>query len=310
MLNDTINKYTYDAKNRLTSVTAPGNLVTNYVYGADGARVEKQTPSGNIYYDHDFDGSLAATYTLSGTTLTATTEDVWLNGGHLGFIGGTANAAMNLSALDWVGSVRTRVDPSGNIISADRNLPFGEGQTEFISGWGDQDDTIHFTGKERDAESGLDNFGARYSSTMGRFMSPDWSEELEAVPYGQLSNPQSLNLYAYARNNPLSLVDPDGHENCSTSSLDGKVFSTNCLTTYTSHDVNPDSLEIPGNRKLMQPGVNYGDAHKPNLIGGCPLGNMPHGADRAVPPLCEKGFSRCCFLFHGFGWLVLHVGRN
>jgi RHS repeat-associated protein len=138
---------------------------------------------------------------------------VWLNGGHLGFIGGTANAAMNLSALDWVGSVRTRVDPSGNIISADRNLPFGEGQTEFISGWGDQDDTIHFTGKERDAESGLDNFGARYySSTMGRFMSPDWSAVISPVPFGHLENPQSLNLYAYVGNNPMSRTDPDGHE--------------------------------------------------------------------------------------------------
>src|SRR5207302_4223608 len=34
--------------------------------------------------------------------------------------------------------------------------------------------TYKFTGKERDAESGLDNFGKRYdSSSMGRFMTPD-----------------------------------------------------------------------------------------------------------------------------------------
>ena len=71
----------------------------------------------------------------------------------------------------------------------------------------------HFTGKERDTESGLDYFGARYyGSTMGRWMSPDWSAKAEPVPYAKLDDPQSLNLYAYARNNPLSNVDTDGHE--------------------------------------------------------------------------------------------------
>jgi len=70
----------------------------------------------------------------------------------------------------------------------------------------------HFTGKERDTESGNDYFEARYySSNMGRFMSPDWSAKEEPVPYAQLDDPQSLNLYSYVRNNPLTRVDADGH---------------------------------------------------------------------------------------------------
>lgn len=69
-----------------------------------------------------------------------------------------------------------------------------------------------YTGKERDTESGLDYFGARYySSSMGRFMSPDWADKPEAVPYSTLDNPQSLNLYGYVLNNPLSHADADGH---------------------------------------------------------------------------------------------------
>ena len=61
-----------------------------------------------------------------------------------------------------------------------------------------------FTGKERDAESGLDNFEARYlGSSLGRFMSPD-------PMGGHLQDPQTLNRYAYVRNNPLSLTDPTG----------------------------------------------------------------------------------------------------
>jgi RHS repeat-associated protein len=69
-----------------------------------------------------------------------------------------------------------------------------------------------FTGKERDVESGNDYFGARYyASSMGRFMSPDWSDESDPVPYAEFENPQTLNLYSYVLNNPLRSTDPDGH---------------------------------------------------------------------------------------------------
>jgi len=64
-----------------------------------------------------------------------------------------------------------------------------------------------FTGKERDSESGLDNFGARYnSSSMGRFTRPDpimFSKQ-------KLLDPQQWNMYSYARNNPLRFLDPTG----------------------------------------------------------------------------------------------------
>jgi RHS repeat-associated protein len=69
-----------------------------------------------------------------------------------------------------------------------------------------------FTGKERDQESGNDYFGARYyASSMGRFLSPDWSAKVEPVPYSKLDDPQTLNLYSYVLNNPLMLTDADGH---------------------------------------------------------------------------------------------------
>lgn len=62
------------------------------------------------------------------------------------------------------------------------------------------------TGKERDSESGLDYFGARYfGSSMGRFMSPD-----PLLSSGRPWNPQTWNRYAYALNNPLRYTDPTG----------------------------------------------------------------------------------------------------
>jgi len=66
--------------------------------------------------------------------------------------------------------------------------------------------TDQFTGKERDAETGLDFFGARYmASAQGRFTSPD-------APFNdqQPEDPQSWNLYSYTRNNPLAHVDVNG----------------------------------------------------------------------------------------------------
>lgn len=75
---------------------------------------------------------------------------------------------------------------------------------------------LHFTGKERDSETGLDYFGARYfSGAQGRFTTPDWSARPQPIPYADLANPQTLNLYAYVANSPLVRFDIDGHIDCS-----------------------------------------------------------------------------------------------
>src|SRR5271170_1520833 len=69
-----------------------------------------------------------------------------------------------------------------------------------------------FTGKERDTESGLDNFGARYdASSLGRFMTSDWALKPVDVPYAKFGDPQTLNLYTYVENSPMNRVDADGH---------------------------------------------------------------------------------------------------
>ena len=82
------------------------------------------------------------------------------------------------------------------------------------------------TAKERDIETGLDYFLARYySATQGRFLSPDeftggpdelfyFGDNASQDPtfYADLRNPQSLNTYQYSYNNPLRWVDPDGHD--------------------------------------------------------------------------------------------------
>src|SRR5207249_8294120 len=63
-----------------------------------------------------------------------------------------------------------------------------------------------FTQQERDNETGLDYFGARYyANTQGPFTSPD------NIAYSKTVDPQTWNEYAYCRNGPLARTDPDGH---------------------------------------------------------------------------------------------------
>jgi len=109
---------------------------------------------------------------------------------------------------DRLGTARIVTNSSGTVQDDSDFYPYG-GERVIASASGNH---YKFTGKERDSESALDNFGARYySSQYGRFLTPDWASHPEAVPYADLENPQSLNLYSYVKNNPLSRTDPDGH---------------------------------------------------------------------------------------------------
>jgi RHS repeat-associated protein len=115
--------------------------------------------------------------------------------------------------LDGVGSVRLVSNQAGAEVERHDWLPFGEewcpGPPPGVCGPMASGQPRRFTGKERDGETGLDYFGARYySSTVARFTGIDplytWQENL--------GDPQRWNRYAYGRNNPMQFIDPDGRE--------------------------------------------------------------------------------------------------
>ena len=125
-----------------------------------------------------------------------------------------------------------------------------------------------YTGKERDTESGLDYFGARYyASSMGRWMSPDWADKPEAVPYSDLSNPQSLNLYGYVSNNPLSKDDPNGHDP-SDLTYDGQAHT---ITLTSSDGKTVGSWPAANNVAIHAPAPNY-DSTIPSYCKAAVLG--------------------------------------
>jgi RHS repeat-associated protein len=105
--------------------------------------------------------------------------------------------------LDALGSVRAVTGATGTLLRRHDYEPFGDELAPSLV----VSDRKMFTGQERDRETGLDYFGARYyRADLGRFTTPD---PVKITP-GQVLDPHTLNAYAYANSNPLKFVDPTG----------------------------------------------------------------------------------------------------
>ena len=191
----------YDAENRNTVVNSSGSAYVTYSYDGDGHRVKKliNSTGAMTYYVYDAMGQMAVEYSTQAPTTTGT----------------------SYMFTDMLGSVRTITDQTGVAVENYDYLPFGRMLSSSQNGRAnlnfpnDPDDPTtnptsrtpqKFTGKERDAETGLDNFGVRYfSGPEGRFTSPD-----PLLLSAKLEDPQTWNRYVYARNNPLRYTDPSG----------------------------------------------------------------------------------------------------
>lgn len=189
---DGAHSYTYDAENRLVSVD--GGVTANYSYDHKNRRYKKVVGAASTHYIWE-GGQVIAEYDAgSGAAL-------------MNYVsaGGKLIASMGGGILKWYLSDRlsTRLilDNNGNILGRQGHLPYGEE----IVGTGDQQKR-HFTSYDRDTESGLDYAVNRYyGQYVGRFTSVD--------PYSgsnDIGNPQSLNRYTYAENDPINLTDPLG----------------------------------------------------------------------------------------------------
>lgn len=229
---DGINSYLYDGEGRICAMqqsVAGIRTMTQYLYDAGGNRVAKGSIS-SWSCDTTSNGFTATTVFVLGLHNEQMTELTWGANGwqweHTNVEAGGLSATYNADRSgvtegplyfhlsDWLATRRQQTDYAGNPVLNFAGLPYGDGlQAIPVSNLDVADGTEqHFTGKERDTESGNDYFGARYySSMLGRFLSPDWSSKEDPIPYAQFEDPQSLNLYSYVRNNPNSHVDPDGH---------------------------------------------------------------------------------------------------
>jgi RHS repeat-associated protein len=200
--------YDWNAEGQL----ANGNGST-YTYDGDGRRVLKshETSSANFYW-YGMDGNvLDETDDTGSTTNSAFNEYIYVNGVRYARRDYQKNAYYYFD--DQIGSARSMAYvPAGTrtatVCYEGDFYPYGA--ESIVTNTCPQN--YKWTGKERDAETGNDNFDARYySSVYGRFLSADWSAVPVAVPYANLTNPQTLNLYAIVHDNPESFADLDGH---------------------------------------------------------------------------------------------------
>jgi RHS repeat-associated protein len=194
--NQTGHTFAYDAENRQTGYDG-GNPVTggaSYAYDGDGRRVKKLSGSGTTIFVYNAMGQLVAEYTDAQPTSSGT----------------------SYLTADSLGTPRVITNSNGSVIGRHDYLPFGEeiaasyGGRSAVTGYPATDGVRQqFTQKERDIETGLDYFGARYyGSTQGRFTGCD----PKLLGIKQVINPQRWNRYAYVLNNPLALYDPDGQD--------------------------------------------------------------------------------------------------
>ncbi len=186
---------------------------------------------------YGFGGELLAEYSYGGAPSSPQKEYGYRSGQLV--VAAESSSNVKWTVTDHLGTPRIVVALGGGLAGVTRHdyLPFGEelmvgmGNGSIRTGAGGMGYVVDavrqkFGSKERDDETGLDYFEARYfSSKQGRFTSPDeftggpdelftFVEDTSINPtfYADLTNPQSLNKYQFAYNNPLRYVDPDGHE--------------------------------------------------------------------------------------------------
>ena len=186
----TTQRFGFDSQNRMTGFQ--GDTVERYIYGEGETRIAKTAAGETTYYVHsDY-------------------EEVWRDGERIEVIKHYRSGQQKVATrdedglkyiyADHLGSSSRMANAAGKQVKAIWYMPFGGDAKER----GDAKARYRYTGKEKD-DTGLYYYGARYyDDALGRFLAAD-----SILP--DVYDPQQLNRFAYVRNNPIKMVDPDGH---------------------------------------------------------------------------------------------------
>jgi RHS repeat-associated protein len=184
----------------LASAISAGSLANATASGSSISITSKINGAASDYSLSS--GSSTSQGSFSSASFTVSTSGSALTGGS----GGTF-----YYVEDLLGTSRVMTTDNGVVCYDADFYPYG-GERSYTNTC---PQTYKFEGKERDTETGNDEFGARYySNRFGRWLSADWSAVPVPVPYANLSNPQTLNLYSMVSDDPESFADLDGHYIC------------------------------------------------------------------------------------------------
>jgi RHS repeat-associated protein len=185
-------------------------------YDAAGRMTRLSEPSRGLEVTTDYDATgqmVRETTTVSGArrTLLVPFPGVEVRDGQITvqvFLGTLRvltlgpGAAVTQPMCDLLGSARSVLTEGGAVVASAAYKPYGEPRGGEVA---DSASTLRFAAAHRQDESGLLLMGWRhYDPSMGRFIEPDHV-------LASLYDPQALNRYAYARDNPVNLTDPSGH---------------------------------------------------------------------------------------------------
>jgi RHS repeat-associated protein len=249
MLGDSVNTYGWNAESEIKSAAG-----VNYIYDGDGNRIQKS--NGKIYWY----GAGTEILDESDSSGNITDEYVFFSGKRVAHRV-VSSGSISYYAEDFLGSSRAITTSTGTLCYDADFYPYG-GERVITNSCAQN---YKFEAKERDTETGNDDFGARYyTSRLGRWLSADWSAVPAPVPYANLANPQTLNLYAMVSDNPEAFADLNGHEgegsgdSGGSSSNSGSANSPNSSTAQPAQQPAPAPPPPPPS----QTGQNSGSAQK------------------------------------------------
>jgi RHS repeat-associated protein len=191
------NSFAWDAEGRLIQVNQGSTVIANYVYDAEGRRIK------NASFEFVYDLAGRAITLFNATTGGWWYGEIYAGGRHLAtYSGGTTN----FLHADWLGTKRVMTGVSGANSETCTGFPFGDDVNCTGTNW-----TFNgFTDDIHDSETNLEHTLFRQlSGTQGRWITPDPDSGSMDI-----TNPQSLNRYAYVMNDPIDQIDPSGLRAC------------------------------------------------------------------------------------------------
>jgi RHS repeat-associated protein len=202
---------TYDPILEVTYVV-PSTTLATFAYDYSGQRVKQTQGATSTTYSTKY-------YNITGST---PTKHIFLPDGTLiaTVVGTGTTTTVSYIHTDHLGGMNVATDDSGNVVELTDYYPYGSSRLDERTG--SVNEKRKFTGQEFDSDTGLYYMNARYQNpTTGRFISQDPAflalgdnnqlQQLTQQSLQQyLSNPQNLNSYSYALNNPIINNDPNG----------------------------------------------------------------------------------------------------
>jgi RHS repeat-associated protein len=186
------NSYSYNNRNRYSALTVGSTATGAYSYDALGQRVAATVSSSTNHYHYDLAQHLLADTQSTGTV---NAEYVYLNDLPLAQL--DSSGTITYLHPDHLNTAQKATDATKTIVNDHLQQPFGE----YVSHTGTVNVKLRFPGQHFDAESGLSyNLNRDYDATIGAYPQAD--------PIGLAGG--TFGLHAYAGQNPVNAVDPDG----------------------------------------------------------------------------------------------------